>query len=206
MEGVWYLDKTRLTFETTGGNNPFDTTKVKNLIALKDVASKYSTIDPDAWSFPPKAKVIAQAYLNEGAVTTGATYPGWVFPNTLSPNPPKVIDVAAELVLFYQDVDTFTVISTLFSGQQQKLPLSGAPGETIQVTVSHLCDENPLRWYTKWDYLPPDEDFKWYFELLNQADKDKLPDDLQGLPLPFPLQAGKHNAQGANCFPVEMTR
>lgn len=204
---VWYLKGNKLDFGFTGAPNDFTLGNIAKLCSMVDVAEDYSVIDAELLKFPPPTAVAAQVFFNKGKISAERTYGEWVFPSTLSKTKKSAAPIATEVIVFFQDVETFKLIFTPFNTEVPvPFDLQGSEGATLEIVIANLCDENPLRWETDVEVLPTDDDFKWYFELLSQEKKDSLPDELDGLPLPVPHFKGKLNGQGINCVPVEMKR
>jgi len=203
FEGIWYWGRRRLTFGFTGYANDLSVGNMSTLADMYKVAPKFSTVDPLALTDSPPSDVLCEILINRGSLSTGGILKTWVFPNTLSGDTIHSQTLTSEVVLEFSGLETFELIATPYNaGAPEKVSFSAPNDVTVPIVLSNLCDDNPLRWETDVADLPPDEDFKWYYQLLSRSDRDALFTALGGLPLPFPYSKERLNGQGMNCLPV----
>jgi len=206
-QGLFYLDRHHLFLKINGGTNDF-TDKWNYAPEIAKVIPKYDAIDPqvvsDVPNAPGKPPILAQFLIDKGSLENGKNSFSWSFPNTVSKDEPYETTICPEVVLTYTGLTEAALIIKPFGGGTAEIwDLAGRDGETINIAVANLCDENPLRWQTEHDLLPPDVDFKWYYELI--GDRLGLKQNLYSLDLPMPYQVkGQGNGQGANCPPARM--
>jgi hypothetical protein len=195
--GIRYLDAERLTLKTSGGSNPFKV-DLKTIAELEKVAPTYGDIDPAFLQARPK--LVAQFLIDQGYLKASPPQYEWVFPNTLSTNQIVGGGLSHEAILVLKHLKSATLMATSFNGGAPEYLSFQAPNKaTVSITIANLCDVNPLRWATEYSELPPDDDFKWYYELL--AKRKHLHKVLKGLPLPSPQPIrAMPNGQGMNCL------
>jgi hypothetical protein len=95
--------------------------------------------------------------------------------------------------------------AALPGGEADWLELVGGEGQTIEVTIANICDENPLFWPRSAPVPKPDDDFRWHYELLVNTQKDEIDRRRRGASLPFPIPEMSRvgsAATGVNCFPA----
>ncbi len=93
----------------------------------------------------------------------------WVFPPILSGNV-KSVNLAPEFTVAMKEVETFKVKITRFDGIESEFPFTETSSK-VEIFVNHLCDQNPLDWHTDHLSLPPDDDFRWHFDLLDPGNQ-----------------------------------
>jgi len=209
------LHNKRVRFEISGGPADLQTGDLSNVANWSMVAPKFSTVDPSILvKKPPPDRLSTQILLHRGVLRGGAPLQRgtgigatadiiWVFPGTLTGNrQPFTKKLTPDLILRLDQVDSLAVKLDTFDGTlSETLTLDGTTGD-VKMTIAHLCDNNPLRWDTQINELPPDGDFRWYFDLLDAVTKEAIVDALKfGLPLPVPFPTNVGNGQGVNCFP-----
>ena len=201
LESLWYLGGREIRIQKTGGDDKIKIGDLTGLATLVDVAPMFCTVDPNAVKGAPSSLGMRFA-ITAGTLSCGKRQGKWAFPNILSKKPVLVQDMSNEVILTLTGLQSATIMAKPLSGGDE-VPLKLTPGEEsiIDVTIGNLCDVNPLEWLDLYD-RKPDEDFRWYFELLSPVDYANLETLVEGIPLPFPYPVGKVNAQGADCFTV----
>ncbi len=203
---IWYLDKQRLTFETTGVGPTLKVGDLSKMIDVSAVAPGYDTVDPKLLGWGEKA---TQVMFDRGYLEAPIDDPRpWVFPNTLSQG--QVVEmkggIASVVTLTLEGLTSLKIWARPLAGGDPLCLELKPPGRhrLVTVDIAHLCDDNPLRWARKKAERVQDEDFKWYFKLLDPNATAKLQKALKGLPLPYHYPVGRLNGQGANCPPAGM--
>jgi hypothetical protein len=202
LEAIWYLGYREFRFKPSVSQG-IEIDDLSGLASLSDVAPLYSKVDPKAVTGqPPASKLGARFVITDGTLHSGKSQGPWAFPDILSKDIVRVDDLANEVILELSELDTFTILGKpLTGGDEVPLELTAPENGTIEVTIGNLCDQNPLEWPSLYD-RKPDEDFRWYFELLSPQDYANLESLIDGIPLPYPYPRGKSNARGADCFPA----
>ena len=227
--GVWYLEQQRLTLDLGGGGQAFSTTfnaTIDNTPDLQGpptsgpadsfswmanmvkIAPRHSKLNASAVTTTPPPEVIAQVILDRGTLATSLIEKiRWCFPNTLGPDILRK-PLAHEVTLTLTAIPKLVVNAAALPGGGVPLSLElqpAAAGETVEIEIVNLCEENPLRW-PKTNPLPvDDEDFRWYYQLLDANEQATVITELHGLSLPIPFKEKARtlpNATGVNCFPV----
>lgn len=202
-----------VTFVTQGGGTGifYD---IPGLAPLGDIAPGHSLVDPALLSATPLAgRLAARFHLDRGTlVAEAATNPdgsplSWAFPGTLHPQGAVIEQgLAHQMGLYFAGLTSLKVRIHPYGGSQFELDLLPV-NNSVELAVAHLCDDNTLRWPNQSDPAEssPDEDFRWYFELLTDSDKQDLIQTLHSaLPLPLPhIVQSVPNGQGVNCFPAD---
>ena len=192
-----YLMAERVTVRPTGTVTPLQTnlSKVAN---LDDVIPGYSDLNSVYLGAQPP--LAAQVLLENGSLTGADPQYEWSFPNTVSAANIVSGGLSHEVVLTIPALTSADLLITRFNSTTPEIiTFVGEPNESVEVTVANLCDTNPLRWKTINSSLPPDDDFRWYYQLVAR------PVDLErqlfglNLPVPFPVRA-LPNGQGMNCL------
>lgn len=207
---IWYLSGQRLTLSWDGGANDF-TDDLQYIAKLEEIVPEYASVAPihlsgnpncETADEPDAQKILAQFLIDSGILTTGGedSTVSWVFPATVSGEPVEA-NLTHEVFLELRGLTRASITATNFEGSTSKVwHFEGAEDQWIEITVANLCDDNPLRWHTENDRLPPDEDFRWHYQLLER--KEDLRDALFSLDLPIPYMAKiEGNGQGRNCPP-----
>jgi len=213
-EGLWYVEGKRIAFKFTeaGVANPFriDPALPNNLLSMPEIAGSYADKFPDVVSPTPPPKTLAsQVLVNKGLLKNEipiADLSTWVVPPTLNGTMPPVRKILTHLVtLELLDISAVEIVATpLTGGTPEIVKLQTIGTEDVNITISHLCHENPLRWLAKDAPINDDEDFKWHYMLLSPTVRTQLETSvLQGLPLPIPLRPLNVGTagQGVNCPP-----
>jgi len=95
-----------------------------------------------------------------------------------------------------------TAASVVFANERlgfsKALDLLPGPGGQAKVHISNMCDQNPLEWQPV-VAPPPDDDVRWYYELLDHRTKNAIKKRIGrgGLPIPVPVSVGG----GPDCSP-----
>jgi hypothetical protein len=224
-KAVWYLEQQRLTFDLGGGGQPFSTTFdalidnapdlpgpptdsfswVANMIKI---APSHSKMIASAVTSAPPPEVIAQVILENGVLATSlAEKLRWCFPNTLGPDIIRK-PLAHELTLTLTGIPKLVVNAAPLAVGAVPVSLElqpAAAGEAVEIEVVNLCEDNSLRWPKTNPHPVDDEDFKWYYQLLDVAEQARVKTELHGLSLPIPFKEKAKvlpSANGVNCFPV----
>lgn len=203
LEGLLPLQGQDVTLSVTGGSNDLTITNsnFSHIAPMNQLAPGYETL-PMALLDPNPPEVATRIILTNGTLRHGVPYGNWVFPRTLSEKP-LTQTLSAEAHITLTGIDDLTVHTRPFASETTtSLVFANSDGTPLQLVFGNLCDENPLRWKTVVERLPPDEDFKWHYQLLSFQQHGRLRDALLGLPLPIPHMTGSFNAEGVNCFPA----
>ncbi|HEX9943265.1 MAG TPA: hypothetical protein VGG03_14690 [Thermoanaerobaculia bacterium] len=205
---IWYLGRRRLTFHPTPNvNPPPQILSMEKVAKLEDIAPGFSAPDPRALTWDPPQEVLAQIMFNQGILSGSPDDQSWVLSSVLKEvpaNPPQVLrrPLTHKLFLRMEGLTTVILKARSFIGQvEETVELRGREGEEVVITIANLCDENPLRWFTEIENLSPDQDFKWYYELLSPENANDLRNRIRGVEAPFPLPDGAPNGNGLNCIP-----
>jgi hypothetical protein len=202
VTGLWYLDKYRITFKAQGADNPF----LLDLDGLANLEKIIPGYGPDGGHVSKKpSKLAAQVLIEKGKVSWKETKGNWVFPNTISKSDPITGSLSDTVYLDFQDLTSFAIVATpLDGGAPEVWNFTPPNGKSVAITIANLCDTNPLQWPEVADgsITPPDRDFEWYYELVDETKKEALGAKLFGLPLPIPYPIkGDGNGQGMDCLP-----
>jgi hypothetical protein len=190
------LAQRRLTFvieEANPGLNRFQVVSggaagVDNLLKLEYAAPDYRLLDPACVDFPPPPFVQAQAAFARGTLRSVRASNAWRFPRTLDGDGARHV-CAHDAVLELKQLTRLTLVAESFDGKlRQEIHLSPAVGaDFVEVMVSNSCiDYGTAQPVANGGYALPDEDFRWYYELLPRASQVAIVNLLDGLPLPFP--------------------
>lgn len=212
-DGIWYLDRHRVTFHTVPADRRRDSLPLvdagTNRIAKLDwIVPDHSDVDPHILSEYPPDTVLAQILLHEGILSNNTATVKWVFPPTLSG---RVLNPALshEIILNVPDLDRVDVIATPFDkGQPARWTFDRSQDRDVTITFANLCDNNPLRWETEEVERSVDDDFRWYYRLLSGSAQEGLSQQLRGLPFPVPQPVPRaleeSNGQAINCIPAQV--
>lgn len=201
---VWYIEKQRLTFDATGAQ-ALTVGNLAQVLDIEAIANGYSQVDPDHLKATVGQARAAQVVFDIGHLAQG-TVPTQVWkvtPSVLSPRT-VITRLTYEVVLTISNISSFKMlVSPREGGSPVEQELKAGAGETIPITIAHLCQDNPLRWETTNFSAVDDEDTKWYFKLLSPTDQLKLAAALDSneLPIPRPTSSG---GQGVDCSPARM--
>lgn len=211
----WQIAGKRLTLdvaESDPSQNAFNIVtdgagSIYNLIHLDRVAPGFGVVDPVHLGSDSHL-VQAQVFVHKGTLSADPQLNPWCFPSTLAPGPLKLA-LAHQAILELSGLTAATLVAEDRKDQtQQKLSLApdGADGGTggepaVEVTIANYCDG--LVDQTSLKPLP-DEDFKWYFQLVPRASLGSLKAGLGGLPLPipYPVLDDKSFIGYGNCYPA----
>jgi hypothetical protein len=204
---LWYLSGQRLVIKTEGAENEYDDSDLRYIAELEEVVPDLANVYPEFLSEKPNAtypkSVLAQFLIDAGTLTTGTedTTRLWAFPNTISKKEIKEVHLKHEVSLEFKGLTGASLWATAFEGGTSKgWHFEGEQDKWVDIVIANLCDENPLRWITDQSILPPDEDFKWHYRLLDKAQEIKR--ELKSLDLPIPYMfKDSVNGQGVNCPP-----
>lgn len=198
--GLCYLEGHRVVLRARGGSSTM-TSDLRTIADLSQAIPQYR-FDPMIVSANPRTAV-AQILIDRGTLQGGTPLDSWVFPNTISQGEPVSGPLSHEVHLDLRDLDSFALVAQPFSGGPDVVWEFAPPnGSGVAITIANLCDDNPLRWPIPRPRPLPDEDFQWYYEMLEQGEKERLATNVKGLPLPIPHPAqGSGNGQGINCVP-----
>jgi hypothetical protein len=236
VHGLWYLNRERLSFEITEDgsvNNTFDVQRpfLGNphpevhddtagqlrsftwIADLSQVAPDHTDVaDGVVASAGVSPRAIGQVLIPKGRLRPFSFSRAiWEFDRFLSGQAHRrnfAHEVALTLggltaaQLVSQPLDTGSTTRTV-----NLVPPTGS--DTVTVRISNLCEINPLQWFTVRG-PEPDEDTKWFYEILSDATRNALRTDLGGrrLPIPRPVQF-LHGAGGpgsSNCIPLQTAR
>ncbi|HVT60348.1 MAG TPA: hypothetical protein VHR45_18390 [Thermoanaerobaculia bacterium] len=197
------LVQTRLTLSVKGGPSNLTIGDVARLADMGPIVDGYYSIDPDATSWKPPKSVLAQFVIEKGRLYTGGYQGTWVFPKYLCKENVVIEEMSNEVILDVKKVAEATLIAKpLSGGGAKRLCLAPGTGRWVEITVANLCDNNPLEWPVDTGTAQPDQDFRWFFELLSEPDRQELGDIIKGLYLPHPWPQPDDNGQGMDCFPT----
>jgi hypothetical protein len=227
-KGVWYLEQQRLTLDLGGGGQAFSTTFDATIDATPDltgpspgqensfswvanmvkIAPTHAKMNASSVTTTPPAEVIAQVILDQGTLATSQMEKiRFCFPNTLGPDILRK-PLAHEVTLTLTAIPKLIVNATPLAagGVPVSLELQqAAAGEPIEIEIVNLCEENPLRWPKVSPIPQDDEDFRWYYQLLDAAEQGRVKTEIRGLSLPIPFKEKARilpAVTGVNCFPV----
>ncbi|HEX9734683.1 MAG TPA: hypothetical protein VGG06_22145 [Thermoanaerobaculia bacterium] len=221
-QGIWYLHRQRITFDfveaplSTGSPAPDNSlrgipTLGSHVPEMEKVIGTHGHIDPAALQPVPPLTVASQVILSRGEflvpspVTLAANM-------TFAPRFPNVntysLIVTPRIVVRFQRLTSFTVVSQLMDVQQppRRLSLMPADGGPLRLKIANFCPENPLEWPPKNDDPTPDVDFRWYYELLPAPTRTVLVDSLTtggltDVPIPIPTPGSDGRGGDDNCIP-----
>lgn len=228
-KGIWYLEKQRLTLDVGAGGQAFSTTFDPAIDAavdhagpttpqearsfswvadMKKVAPAHSKMDANAVSKTPPAEVLAQVILTKGTLFTSKIEKvRWCFPNVLGPDIIRK-PVAHEVTLELTSIPKLIINAAKLSPSAVPVSLELQPattGEDVEIEIVNLCEENPLRWDRHNPQPKDDEDFRWYYQLLEPSERAKVKNTIRGLSLPIAFKEKSSllpAATGVNCFTV----
>jgi len=214
-EGFVYIEDYRVSFKIPDAErlaNPFmtDPTFRKYLLSMDEVAGSYADdYDQIVKPTPPARLIAAQVLIDSGTLKydprpNDPPRSTWVIPNTLNGKvPPLSKSLTHEMALELLNISDLTILlAPLGGGAPDEIELKPVAAEPVEITIAHLCTENPLRWRSKDVKQIDDVDFKWHYMLFSKTTRDNLEINvLGGLPLPIPLTPIQPAAQGANCPP-----
>jgi hypothetical protein len=187
---------------------------ISNLINLDAVAPSHCLVDPTYLTLPASLLVQAHVHIDQGKLFADTPSQAWQFPSTLSGKPMQPTKLAHQAVVELTGLNTAKLVAVSFDGTLTE-SISFAPsngngngalqGEpVVEVTIVNNCADckgtSPVPL--------PDEDFKWYFQLLPPDRQADLVECLNGLPLPIPYpilpKPGEEAAfiNYGNCYPV----
>lgn len=234
--GIWHLDRQRLILKTTPpekeGLNKFETQGLEHDVQgsrtnenadnffwtanLNRVYEDFKVNPTLLFPNPPSGTIAAQFFIDQGKL--GCESPtGFImeYDSTLSDKIYKSV-FSHEVSLVLQNLESATLTAISFDGSRPRRELDLArlpkiPGierETVEIYILNLCIENSLQWYT--EHAPsPDEDSKWYYELLSDHDKKIVKDHLWNgfLPIPRPVRESREpgGPGSTNCIPKRTT-
>lgn len=227
--GVWYLDRKQVVIYSDDAtplntasyvariDTEYDITTPNSgeerslswVPGLTKLMPAFSAIDPNCVSTAVASvpnTVLAQVFFNTGILR--AEEPAsqlWSVSGVLSPQFARQ-PLAHEVVLTLTGVTKLSLIAkALPGGDTETLDLVPGPLGKIDLTISNLCDENPLRWPRSIPSPRDDDDFKWYYELMTRTQQIAINRQRRGAPLPIPVPERQKlgpNATGVNCFSV----
>lgn len=209
-EGLLYIEGKRVAFKFAEGADEFkiDPSVRRHILDMSEIAGPYADDFADIVGLKPPL-VTSQILLDRGILKN--EFPvdklsTWVVPNTLnSLLPPMRRILTHEVTLELLNIASVELHSMpLEGGEAEVLQLKALAEEDVVITISHLCDENPLRWEAEDAQIKDDEDYKWHYMLLSPAIRTKLElGVLHGLALPVPLRPLNMDSagQGVNCPP-----
>lgn len=179
----------------TTGNNDVSFERVADLTKLIPTPNG---IDPLAVSATPPANILAQVLIDGGVVKT-KNLPVTIWDFRPSPPAQPFTDrIGHEVAVTYASVNkAYLVIQQGLGGPQQLQLVPDSSGQAV-VRISNACDDNPL----EWDHPPKpqdDSDFRWFYEVLPDASKSSVKQQLAhtDMPVPRPVSAGG----GTDCSP-----
>lgn len=223
--GVWYPKRHRLSFDFCGTPTSEEGLRVddnlpKHVADMNLIAPGYARIGGQGNVLDPKkppGRVLASATFSRGTLSADPVgVNDWKFSGILAGGPAVEIEgMAYKVVLDVHEVKRLTLKAEPFEGdikprdgnpgqgRPEILEIFGAQGETVEITVANLCDENSLIWPVAEDDPPEkDLDFKWHYEILTEETKMRVFEDLNQQELPVPSLQEEHPlGRGRNCFP-----
>jgi hypothetical protein len=214
-EGLVYIEGYRVSFKIPDAErlaNPFtaDPTFRNHLLSMEEVAGVYADDFDEIVKPSPAANLIAAQVLIDSGTLKYDPQPGdppletWIVPNNLTGKiPPLSKALTHEMALGLSNISELVVVlQPLGGGNPDEIKLKPVATEPVEISIAHLCSENPLRWKTTDVDQKADVDFKWHYMLFSLATRDSLTRNiLGGLQLPIPLPRFQGAAQGANCPP-----
>lgn len=222
-KGIWYLEKQRVTIDAPGAPAlqpiytegidarldvdaplPGEEQDLAWVAGMNRIAPDFESMDRSAVTTAPPDSVIGQVIFSQGRLRAGLIEKQvWTVPKTLSAEILRR-PLAHEVVLELAGITSLTFkAEALPGGQVDSLSLYADNNMTIEVTIANLCEENPLLWPKHSPVPKPDDDFRWYFQLLDQAQKGEIERRRRGASLPIPspeMNRLGSAATGVNCF------
>jgi hypothetical protein len=208
---ITYLDRHRITLNCTpAGKRKFPgfyKSSLNQVANLAEMIPGFATPDPAIASDVPPRTVLAQVLLHVGQLLPNLDplkLGRWVFPRSVA-YPGFRGELTSEVALEIEDLEEVELIATSFddTSKQTTWALKANDGETVEIVIANLCDENPLRWdVARRPRIVPDEDFRWYYTLLPNSLQSRLLGQLSGHPFPIPTPSLEQpNGIGRNCVP-----
>jgi hypothetical protein len=202
---TWYFENQRLTFRPTDGPTSLKTHDLSNIINMEVVAPNFAKVDPAKLDPTLGGQEVTQVLIDRGELTQEApANEFWTFaPNPLSMDT-SVTQISSAIILTIPGLSKIELVAQPLGGGTSLVQELIPTGPKISITIANLCESNPILWPTKNFKALPDQDFKWYFQLLSATDRIDLIRTLRGFSLPIPRPLGIPNGQGADCSPAKM--
>jgi hypothetical protein len=180
-----------------------DTDKIADLGRM---IPDFGAPDPAIVGAAPPGTVLAQVLLHTGQLMPNREEERvgrWVFQRSIAV-PAFEGELTSEVVWEVPDLKKLELIAASFDGGETATwELKADEGETVEIVIANLCDENPLRWEVPRVRIVPDEDFRWYYTLLSGPRQLDLLRRLDGLTFPIPVPSiSIPNGLGRNCVPA----
>jgi hypothetical protein len=236
--GIWYLRRDRLFFDfeedpdTSPEVNGFEVSRLaippqghprtptnENrdsftwALDMQKVFPRFSVDKRLLSPTPPERSLAAQVIIDRGKVRTKSTTRAvWDYDPTLSGNHYQQV-FAHEIMVRYTKLASARITAVNFDNPTRRkfLDLTSLErGGELEIEIVNTCDVNPLQWPKDDDEPVPDEDTKWFFELIAPDLQDEIRTRLEGRPLPIPrpvkIPDDNIGAPGSgNCIPPRLT-
>ncbi|HEY6322408.1 MAG TPA: hypothetical protein VJA16_12695 [Thermoanaerobaculia bacterium] len=221
VEGVpgltvtWPIHGKRLTIAARGSSSAVNDfhivtqgeTSIYNLVHLDRVAPDFGILDSIHIASAPSELVQAQVFVQQGRLCAGLPLAPWRFPATLVSESLR-LPLAQKALLELTGLHAADLVAESLRGEANEvLRLAPGLGDTevdgepvVEVTIANFCGEDSGK-----SLAPlPDEDFKWYFQLVPSSLQEPLRTRLDGLPLPipYPILEDSHFINYGNCYPA----
>jgi hypothetical protein len=171
-----------------------------DLADLRAVCGDYLHLDPAIVGFPPRGDILTQILLQEGRLECSGE--AWWKIAALRGGTPTEKVLAHEVTLHLPALVDAKLVLEQFTGGRTDIPLAPDDDETVQLRLVNACreaypkapDQQPMR----------DRDFKWYYELMDEATRADIQGEILRNELPIPLfyRKGPKLIGGQNCFPA----
>lgn len=203
-EMIRYLSHERVSFDLGGAGQGALALDPLHMIAMSAVSPGASKVDRSAFSTKPSsdADVSAQVVLRGGALAASQWGGNWRIPARLADS--EIVGPFAYEAIWEVDGLEAPPVMVIdgFGGKSDPERITLTPvDDAVRIDISHLCQENPLRWEVDDPKEIDDLDFRWHFEVLDQGSKGrirgKINSDGEGLPYPVPLDK---TGTGTNCM------
>lgn len=227
-KGVWYLSssdtasRSALTFDVTSSQTglAFGPKVASRVPSLSSILGDLAKIDTNIVDHQPPVSVGGQIIIDRGtlrtpnqATETNIELTKWSVPSTSFKTSQgggqgcdcqptvRTQTLTHYLILEMNGVESFSLVRRRFSDNStERLALAAPENKTVELAISHLCDINPLLWRRDDYRRVKDEDFKWYYFLLDSAEQSNITLRLNDLEAPIPYPAGASGGQGGNCL------
>lgn len=196
-----------VTFEdpSTSSEVEFPTGGGVDLADLEKVCGDYLNLDPAIFSFPPRGDIMTQVLLREGELDYYANETQWdIDPPLTGGTATKNQTLTHEVILHLNLLSKATLVLEPYTGGLIEISLapSSGGGGLGKVRLANGCKD--ARPSVTSEQALRDRDFKWYYELMDEATRLEIVADLgtQSTDLPLPRYSHAHLLGGQDCFPV----
>jgi hypothetical protein len=171
------------------------------LADLSAVCGDYLSLDPAIFSFPPRGDIMTQVLLREGDPDYYSDGGRWSIGYMKGGSATVSQDLTHEFILNLKQLDDAKLLLEPYSGGQTAISLAPHSGRgPVRVRLVNTCKEAEPQAVEE---AMRDRDFKWYYELMNEAVREDIRTDLRNDrgDLPFPRYVS-NLIGGHNCFPA----